>query len=141
MNKQRFEALAAAYGGAISRWPAAERWAARRFVFWGHRAARNILEDARRLDRILQRSAAPIPSVGLRGSLIEAAGGLREAGREGRSWFGAILGAGLATACAAGIGAGIVIAPLTTTDPLTSPADPGEVAASTLGNPTELGDG
>ena len=141
MNKERFEALAAAFGGAISRWPIAERWAARRFAFWRHGLARNILEDARRLDRILQRSATPSPSVELRRSLIEAARRLGGSSKEERSWFGAMLGAGLAAACAAGIGAGVVIAPLTTIDSLTSPADPGEVAASALGNPAELGDG
>jgi len=140
MNKQRFQALAAAYGGAISRWPNAERGAARRFAFWRGRSARDILRDARRLDRILQRSASPTLDLATRNSLIERAVFPRETAGERRSWFGPILGAGLAAACAAGVGAGFAIAPLAT-DSLTSPMDPAEVAASALGNPTEFGDG
>jgi hypothetical protein len=141
MNRERFQALAAAYGGAISRWPLAERGAAKRFAFWRRRSTRNILRDARGLDQILHRSPNPALRPEIRGSLIEESRFLRELGAERRSWFGAILGAGLATACAAGIGAGFVIAPLTTTDSLTSPMDPAEVAASALGNPAEFGDG
>jgi len=76
----------------------------------------------------------------MRNALIESAVCLRETAGERRSWFGAILGAGLAAACAAGVGAGFAIAPLTA-DSLTSPMDPAEVAASALGNPTEFGDG
>jgi hypothetical protein len=141
MNKERFQALAGAYGGAISRWPIAERRAATWFAFCRRRSSREILRDARRLDRILQRSASPGLGLKLRGALIEGARGLHETAGERRSWFGAILGAGLAAACAAGIGAGFMIAPLTAVDSLTSPMDPAEVAASALGNPTEFGDG
>jgi hypothetical protein len=140
MNKQRFQALAAAYGGAISRWPTPERGAARRFAFWRRRSTRDILRDARRLDRVLQRSANPTLDLAMRNALIESAVFLRETPQDRRFWFGAILGAGLAAACAAGVGAGFAVAPLTT-DSLTSPMDPAEVAASALGNPTEFGDG
>ena len=140
MNKQRFQALAAAYGGAISRWPITERGAARLFAFSRPGSTRDSLRDERRVDSILQRSANPILGLAMRKSMIESAVCLRETARERRSWFGAILGAGLAAACAAGIGAGFAIAPLAA-DSLTSPMDPAEVAASALGNPTEFGDG
>lgn len=139
MNKKRFQALAAAYGGAISRWPIAERRPARWFSFCHRRASGIILRDARRLDQILHHSAPPALSVGLLGSLVEGAPGLREAAQERRSWLPTVLATGLAAACAAGIGAGFVIAPLTANDALTSPAaDPAEVAASALGNPSEF---
>jgi hypothetical protein len=138
MNNERFQALAAAYGATVSRWPIAERGAARWFAFRHRRSSEDILVEARRLDRILQRSASPQLGVELRGALIEGARCLRETAEERRSWFRTFLGMGLA---AAGIGAGFVIAPLTANDALTSPADPVEVAASALGNPTDLGDG
>jgi hypothetical protein len=141
MNNERFQALAAAYGATVSRWPIAERGAARWFAFRHRRSSEDILLEARRLDRILQRSTSPQLGVELRGALIEGARCLRETTEERRSWFGTFLGMGLAAACAAGIGAGFVIAPLTANDALTSPADPVEVAASALGNPTDLGDG
>ena len=141
MNKERFQALAAAYGAAVSRWPAAERSAARWFAFRHRRSSRDILLEARRLDWILQRSASPQLGNELRRVLIEGAHGLREPAEDGRSWFGTLLGAGLAVACAAGIGAGFVIAPMTANDTLTSPSDPAEVAASALANPTDLADG
>jgi hypothetical protein len=141
MNKERFRALAAAYGGSISHWPGAEQWQARWFAFWRHGSTRGILRDARRLDLFLQESATPGMGAGLQAPLIESARSLGVAGGERRSWVGAMLGAGLAGACAAGIAAGFVIAPLTSTDALTSPMDPAEIAASALGNPTEFGEG
>ena len=141
MNRERFEALAAAYGGNISRWPVAERRAARWLAFCSRGLTQDILHDARRFDRILKQSVFPELGPRSRESLIEGARCLRDMGGERRPWLGAILGAGLAAACVAGIGVGFVLAPLTTTDSLTTPVDPGEVAASALGNPTELGDG
>jgi hypothetical protein len=139
MNRERFEALAAAYGGAIARWPGAERRSARWFSLRHRRASGAILRDAWRLDQILDHSAPPELSVRLRGSLVEGAHGLSGAARERRSWLPIILGTGLSAACAAGIGAGFVIAPMTANDALTSPAtDPAEVAASALGNPSEF---
>jgi hypothetical protein len=140
MNEERFRSLAAAYGGAISRWPIADRAAARWFACSHLGLSRDVLRDAQRLDRVLRRSAKPHLGPQFRRALFEDARGPRVEAVERRSWFGAILGAGLATACAAGIGAGFAIAPLTT-DTLASPADPAEVAAAALGNPTELGDG
>jgi hypothetical protein len=140
MNKERFQCLAAAYGGALRRWPVAERGAARWFVLRHFGSCRNVLRNARRLDRLLQRSADPKLSfqhlVALRGNAHTP----RRARDEIRSWFGPVLGVGLAAACVAGIGAGFAIAPLTI-DTLTPPVDPAEVAASALRNPTELGDG
>ncbi len=139
MNRERFQLLAAAFGGAISRWPIAERGPARWFSFCDRRACRAILRDARRLDRLLHQSAPPELNARLRGSLVEGAQGLRGAARERRSWLPTILGTGLAAACAAGVGAGFMIAPLTANDATTSPAtDPAEVAASALGNPSEF---
>ena len=140
MNNERFQILVATYGGQISRWPIAERRAARWFAFCQRGSSRDILRDARRFDRILQQSASPDLRLELREALIEGARGMRGTALERPSWFGAIVGAGLAAACAAGIGAGFAIAPLTT-DSLSSPVDPAEVAAAALGNPTEFGDG
>jgi hypothetical protein len=76
----------------------------------------------------------------LKGALIKSAHGLRATPAQGRSWPRTLLGTGLAAACAAGIGAGFVIAPLTATDSLSPPMDPAEVAASTLGDPIEVSD-
>jgi hypothetical protein len=140
MNRERFQALAAAYGGAISRWPSAERGIARWFAIRHRRASEDILRDARRLDQILHRSANPQFSTKLRGILTEGAPGPHEAARERRSWLPTLLGTGLAAACAAGVGAGFVIAPLTANDAVSSPTDPVEVAAAALGNPTDLND-
>lgn len=140
MNRERFRALAAAYGGTVSRWPVAERGAARWFAFCHHRTSRDILRKARRLDRILQHSTSLNLGMEFRASLIQGAPCIHKANGKRRTWFCAIVGAGLAAACTAGIVAGFAIAPLTTW-PLASPTDPAEVAASALGNPTELGDG
>jgi hypothetical protein len=140
MTEERFHALAAAYGGAISRWPVAERRAARWFALRHRRSAGAILREARCLDIILARSATPIVRLELGESLIGSAAVLVETTVTGRSWFGPALGAGLAAACAAGILAGFAIGPMAA-DSLASPLDPAELAASALGNPAELGDG
>ena len=140
MNSGRFKTLAAAYGGDISRWPSAERRSARWFAVWHRRASGEILRDARRLDQILLRSAPPQLGAKLLGTLTDDAHRLREATPQTQSWLPTFVGTGLAAACAAGIGAGFVIAPLTASNALTPPTDPVEVAASALGNPTEFGD-
>jgi hypothetical protein len=140
MDKERFQSLAASYGGFIPRWPASERVAAIWFIFRCSRSSQKILGDARRLDQMLNRSSNPRMTRELYGSLIESAIGLGGIAGRGDSWFGAVLGAGLATACAAGIATGLVIGPLNS-EPLTAPLDPAEVAAGALGNPIEFGDG
>jgi len=58
MNEERFRALAAAYGGELSRWPYAERAQARAFAAREAEAAALILEDCSALDRVL--ATAPV---------------------------------------------------------------------------------
>ena len=102
MIKERFAALADAYGGEIDRWPAAEQAAAR--AFWGAHPAQAaaILTAADGLDGLLAASPEPVFSGVLRERILSTAG--RPAERRGwiaqRRW---VSGFGLAAACAAGI--------------------------------------
>ncbi|CAN5338980.1 hypothetical protein BH11PSE2_BH11PSE2_06480 [soil metagenome] len=101
MNRQRFEALAEAFGGDIDRWPTADQAAARAFWSAEPQAADAALRAALDLDAILAAAPEPEFSVLLRERLMVAAPGRhRSVWRSARTW---VSGAGLAAACAAGI--------------------------------------
>ena len=109
MNRQRFEALAEAFGGDVARWPAAERETAAVLIAAEPEWARGALAEASDLDAILVSDAPPRGSVDLVDRIVADAPRVRAA-----RWTGWMLpagmGAGLAAACAAGILAGVQFA-------------------------------
>jgi hypothetical protein len=121
MTPERFESLAEAYGGDISRWPEAEREAAALVMADRSAWAQDVLARAGDLDDLLDAFAAPVGSPGL-GTRIAA----RAPRPRARRWMGwlmpAGLGVGLAAACAVGVmvGAQFHAAPST---PAASDAD------------------
>jgi hypothetical protein len=109
MDRERFEELAQAYGGAVARWPVEVRAAALAFAAREPEIARRALAGAEALDAALD-MWRPMPvSHALRERAIAAApGALRRT--EGLSWLlGAGAGAGLAAACAAGLLLGLLM--------------------------------
>ncbi len=122
MTPARFGALADAYGGAIDRWPEAERGPARDLLA-GSQAAREILAAARHLDAALARLPAPPPaSMRLRQAVaaLEPAAEQPRRAKSRRPWLQLpFLARGLAmtAAAAAGVWAGIFLAPGPGSDP------------------------
>lgn len=107
MDRARFEALAEAFGGDVTRWPEAERGAALALLADQPALAREVLAAATRLDGMLDALPAPAAGAALRGRVLAAAPMARPA-RSWRRWLtGAGVGFGLATACAAGLVAGV----------------------------------
>jgi hypothetical protein len=121
MTPERFETLAEAYGGAIARWPEAERDAASRLMIDRPDWAATTLARANELDDILDSWAPVALGQALREAILAQAPPLRR-GLWPRWLVGAGLGAGLATACAAGLLVGIAMAPDLTTDPTADPS-------------------
>lgn len=109
MTRERFLELAEAHGGGVARWPAAEREAAAALMAAESDFARTALEQAVRLDAVLDAWAPLSVSHGLREAVIAAAPAPRP--RRGlRAWLlGAGVGAGLAGACAAGLAFGVAL--------------------------------
>lgn len=103
MNRERFEQLAQAYGGAIARWPASERDGAALLMAAEPDFARAVLAEADRLDAALDAFALTPASRALREAIVAAAPQARPR-RLGIGWLlPAGLGAGLAAVLAAGI--------------------------------------
>jgi hypothetical protein len=132
MDATRFEALAAAYGADLRRWPETERDAARAFADTRADNASRLLDEARALDVLLDEVPAAIPSARLREAVIATAP--RERRARARRWFLAP-GAGLAAACAIGIVAGAMAAQYAATsvradDVLVAAADQGDADAA-----------
>ncbi len=101
MDLTRFNTLCDAYGGDMTRWPAAERAPAAALAA-ADPAAAQALADAQTLDGILHLSRAPAPSMALRDRILAAAP--RERARRSFDWLlKAGLGAGLAAAGVAGV--------------------------------------
>jgi hypothetical protein len=106
MSLARFEALAEAYGGDVSRWPAEARDAAAMLmaeepVFTGEALAR-----AGALDAALDSWRSPPTPAGLTERIAAVAPRPRRRGWP--AWLSpAALGAGLAAACVAGVVAGV----------------------------------
>lgn len=115
MNRARFETLAQAYGGEVARWPVNDREPAAALMAANPGWAAGVLADALALDAVLD--ADPPPRVS--GALVEAIVAAAPAARRLR-WVGWLLpagmGAGLAAACAAGVLAGLQLAPTPTFD-------------------------
>jgi hypothetical protein len=108
MNAERFEQLAEAWGGAITRWPATEQDAAFAFMAASPEAADAILARARTLDEAMDAAFAPAVSHALRARVIAAAPAAKAPRASLWRWMaGAGVGAGLAAATAAGLIAGV----------------------------------
>ena len=107
MRRERFLELEEAYGGAVARWPDAEREAAAALMAAEPAFAREALTEADRLDAVLDAWAPLAAPHGLREAVIAAA---QPARRGVRAWLlGAGVGAGLAGACAAGLVFGVAL--------------------------------
>jgi hypothetical protein len=100
MTPARFAMLAEAYGG-VARWPAPDRAAGLRMA--RDPAAAALLEEAGRLDAVLDGWAVPAPSARLRGAVAAAMPRPAVTGRVGLWWSGIGIAAALA-----GAGAGAV---------------------------------
>lgn len=96
----RFEQLAEAYGGDVTRWPQGEREAAAAEMARDPQAAARILAQASELDALLASVEAPQASGDLMGRVLSSA----PSGRRRWAWLlPAGMGAGLAAACVAGV--------------------------------------
>jgi len=107
LTHERFEALAEAYGGDVSRWPVEVLDAAGLTIGAEPAYARAVLERAGRLDAALD-AWRPAPArASLTDRILAAA---PAAVRRWPKWLSpAALGAGLAAACAAGVIAGVQV--------------------------------
>ena len=141
MSPERFEALAGRFGGNLERWPPSERQSAYHLAAAHPTLADRVLDDARRLDRMLDAAPSISPSHELREGIIRAAPG-PQGGRAAWRWaagFG--LTAGLAGAAAAGVAVAIAVAPATFALPHAGPvSDPVEEAALLLREPSDPGE-
>lgn len=133
MTRDRFLELADAHGGAVARWPAAEREAAATLMAAEPEFARQSLAAADRLDAVLDAWAPLSASHGLREAVIAAAPVARP--RRGlRAWLlGAGVGAGLAGACAAGLVLGVALS-----GNLTAPNDAPEAISAAMASFDDL---
>lgn len=109
MTHERFQELAEAHGGAVARWPGAEREAASALMVAAPDFAREVLARADRLDGVLDAWAPLRVPRTLQAAVIAAAPAARPVWNL-RTWLlGAGVGAGLAAACAAGLAVGMVL--------------------------------
>jgi len=136
MSLERLAVLAGAWGGEVARWPDEERAAARAALREEPLAARRLLAEAAKLDRLLAKAPSPAPSAALTARIVMAAPARARPARW-RWLAGAAVGAGLAAASAAGLAAGDRLAPLAVR-PATAPADPSEDAVALLREPPDL---
>lgn len=120
LTTARVRTLAETYGADISRWPEAEREAARVWCATHPEVAGRLLGEARALDHLLDAWTAPGPADSLRARVLAPAPAVVRSAR--RRSFVLTLGggAGLAAACLAGI----LVAPvlLALPDPSLQPA-------------------
>jgi hypothetical protein len=139
MTEDRFLQLASAYGADLSRWPEPERAAAAEVLAARPDIAVALLAAERQLDAALGRYAAEDAGAALRQRIIASAPRQRSVGRVWRWAVGAGLGLGLAASCAAGVAAGVTLAPHSVTrifgeprggDDVSSLADPFDDAAN-----------
>lgn len=108
MNQDRFQTLADAFGGSISRWPENLQDEAYAFTASSPDEAAMALASARDLDEDLDAIERPSVSHALRQTIINAAPRLRPARGPIQRWLaGAGVGIGLATAAVAGIIIGV----------------------------------
>jgi hypothetical protein len=108
MSHARFEELAEAYGGDVSRWPAMSREATAVLMAAEPEFTGEVLARAGALDAALDSWRAAPASATVTERIIAAAPRAR---RRWPVWLSpAVLGAGLAAACAAGVIAGLELA-------------------------------
>ena len=108
MNLERFQTLADAYGGSISRWPTDVQDQAYAFTASAPVQAAEALAEARALDEQLDEADRLSPSHALRQRIIDAAPRARVARSPFQRWLtGAGVGIGLTTAACAGIVVGV----------------------------------
>ena len=141
MNPDRFEGLAEAYGGDLDRWPPAERQAALRQAADQPALTGAALGKAARLDEILAAAPSQPPSRELRARIVQAAPGPRSPLLAWRWLAGIGLTTGMLGAAAAGVAAGVVVAPMALSRTHVAAPDPAEEAAALLREPTDLGEG
>jgi hypothetical protein len=121
MNRERFSALAEAYGGDLKRWPAGDRAAAQAWLI-STPGATDVLAQARQLDEILSTHAAPSPSPDLQRRVVTSMLAQR---REPGSVLGWLPVLGALGALAAGVFAGAtVIAVLPVAGPTHAGSEP-----------------
>ncbi|MDE2488629.1 MAG: hypothetical protein KGO51_14640 [Alphaproteobacteria bacterium] len=105
MTQERFEAYAEAFGGDVSRWPAEAREAAALLMAEQPAMTNGALARAGRLDAALDAWRTAPAGATLIGRILDTAPRSR---RGWRLWLSpAVLGAGLAAACAAGVIVGV----------------------------------
>ena len=116
MNSERFEALADAFGGEVSRWPAAERDAAAALMLARPDWAAAVLALAGELDVRLLAYAAPRGAAELVERIVAAAPRSRKA-----RWVAWLLPAGMGVGLAAASVDGFVVGiqPMPNNDPTT----------------------
>jgi hypothetical protein len=106
MTRERFESLAEAYGGDVSRWPVEAREVAALLMAAEPEFTRAALARAGALDAALDAWRPAHAGAGVMEAILAAAPRPRE-----RRWIGwlspAALGAGLAAACVAGVMVGV----------------------------------
>lgn len=108
MNLERFQTLADAFGGSITRWPTDAQDDAYAFTAATPDDAARILAEARALDEDLDQAERLSPSYSLRQNIIDAAPRARVARTPFQRWLtGAGVGVGLVTAACAGIVIGV----------------------------------
>lgn len=112
MTHDRFEALAEAYGGDVSRWPAPAREAAALLMAAEPGFTQAALARAETLDAALDAWRPTPASAGLTERILAAAPAPKMRRPGWLAWLspaaqGAFLGAGLAAACAAGVIVGV----------------------------------
>lgn len=109
MDRERFKALAEAYGGDMARWPAEARDAAAARLATEPDFAARVLARASALDQALEDWTTTAVSHDLRDRIIAQAPRSRPA--RAPAWLGRLgVGAGLAAACAAGLVLGVQMA-------------------------------
>ena len=138
MTRERFQALAEAYGGDIDRWPECDRAAAHAFAATEPALAGETLAPEWRLDAALSAFVVePAPS--LRDAILAAAPRARAVAKTLRWAVAAALGIGLTASAAAGVAAGFALAPPSAVRAIgVHAADPRSVAS--LGDVSALAD-
>jgi hypothetical protein len=108
MTLERFRMLAEAYGGSLTRWPAAEQDAAFALLAASPEETGEILAEARDLDEDLDAAERLSPGLALRQAVIAAAPRGRLIHAPARRWFASAgVGVGLAAVAVAGILIGV----------------------------------
>jgi hypothetical protein len=110
LSRERFEALLEAYGADVSRWPADERAAMRARA--EEPGAAVMLAQAAALDAVLDQAPRLGEPRRIYDAVIAAAPRMMAVQRLWRRLTAAGIGAALASACAAGVAAGLLLTPV-----------------------------